>query len=234
MCCSKHVQLLLLFKHFEPKIFGSLKNISRNLFDFVSSTKLFHGGGGANMPEENYWTKLSDDKYWTTLSDTQRDMMGVLLPFSLLIGALGYLVCIHLHNDNQTCPIISLFYKKSTPAPTVSVTMFQMDFEEDWKIGLVGSIVIILAILMGFCIKWIVGYIRKRRLNRTILDINTEGDWEYAFSPKAEKIKEAESTLIPNAERIEAETISGSKTEKSDEAESTSSPSNAEDDKSTS
>ena len=31
-------------------------------------------------------------------------------------------------------------------------------------------------------------------LNRTILDINEEEKWEYASSPKADKIEEAEST----------------------------------------
>ena len=145
------------------------------------------------MVEETYWTKFREERYWTTLSYEQKAVM-IGLPFPFIIGGLGYLICVHLYNDEtQSCPIMDIFcQKKSTTAVTVS--MPEVDLEDDWWKGLVVAVIVIMLILLGSLTKWIVGYIKKRRLNRTILDINEEEKWEYASSPKAEKIDEAEST----------------------------------------
>ena len=181
------------------KIFGSKtiwnreKYIGKNIFDIFQFSISVSLRRSSVMVEETYWTKLREERYWTTLSYEQKAVM-IGLPFPFIIGGLGYLICVHLYNDEtQSCPIMDIFCpKKSTKAVTVS--MPEVDLEDDWWKGLVVAAIVILLILLGSFIKWIVGYIKKRRLNRTILDINEEEKWEYASSPKADKIEEAEST----------------------------------------
>ena len=73
--------------------------------------------------------------------------MMIGLPFPFIIGGLGYLICVHLYNDEtQSCPIMDIFCpKKSTKAVTVS--MPEVDLEDDWWKGLVVAVIVIMLIL---------------------------------------------------------------------------------------
>ena len=84
--------------------------------------------------------------FWT---DEQRDVFFVLLPLTYIIGGLGYLICVHLHVDNQSCPIMDLFYNKSTPALNTTITIKEANIGDDRWTGFLVAVFIFLIIILA-------------------------------------------------------------------------------------
>ena len=60
-----------------------------------------------------------------------------------------------------------------------------------WKVPLLVICIAVLALLLLFLVKWLIGLFKRMRLDNTILLINSDGKWEYAPSPKRLEIDSA-------------------------------------------
>ena len=75
------------------------------------------------------------------------------------------------------------------PLPPTPVLVVPEIDEDWWKVPLLVIGIMLLAVLLFFLVRWLIGLFKRMRLDNTILLINNDGRWEYAPSPKRLEIE---------------------------------------------